>query len=90
LVQKRFNFNALRGREGTAESGAFQRRGGGGEPERLPQFLSFGDRERESAMEHVSGAEGVHGVDREGRRLLDGPILVEPDRAPRSPRSRQE
>ncbi len=41
-------------------------------------------------MEHVAGAQGVHGMDREGRGLLQVPLLIEPDRAFRSARSREE
>src|SRR5882757_7615305 len=90
LAQKCFNFSTLRGREGAPEPGAFQRCGGGGESERLSQFLLLGDGERKGAVEHVAGAQRIHGVNREGRRLLDRPVLVEPDGAPGPPRARQK
>ena len=90
LAQKLFHFNTLRGGKGAAMAGAFQRRGGGGESQRLPQFLLFSDRERERAMENIAGAQRVDGVDREGRRLLQMALLVEPDRAFRPARPRQE
>ena len=86
LVQKLFNFSTLRGSKGAAETGAFQGCSGGGEPQRLPQPLIFGDRERKRAMEDVTRAERIHGVHREGRRLLQIAILVEPDRAAAAPR----
>ena len=47
----------------------------------LAQILIFGDRQRKRAMEHVAGAQRIHGVHREGRRLLQALLLVEPDRA---------
>jgi hypothetical protein len=40
LGQKLFNFNALRRSIGASESGAFQRRGGGGKSQRLPKLLA--------------------------------------------------
>src|SRR5882757_8953822 len=42
------------------------------------------------AMEHVARAQRVHGMHREGRRLLQVLVLVEPDRTLRAPRSRQK
>src|ERR1700761_958104 len=70
LSQKLFNFRTLRGGEGAAKAGAFQRCGGGSESERLVQLLTFGDRQRKGAVEDVAGAQGIHGVDREGRRFF--------------------
>ena len=90
MAQKVRYFSTLRGGKSAPETGAFQRRGGGGEPQRLPQVLTLGDGERKGAMENVTGAERIHGVDREGRGLLQLALLVEPDRAARSARSRQK
>jgi hypothetical protein len=90
LAQKLFHFSPLRGGKGAAETRAFQRRRGRSEPQRLPQFLLFGNRKRERAMENVAGAQCVHGVHRESRRLLQIALLVEPDRALRPARPRQE
>src|SRR5271156_5325489 len=81
LAQKLFNFSTLWGSKGTTEAGAFQGCGGRGESQRFPQLLILGDGERKCAMENVPGAERIHGVDREGRRLLQIALLVEPDRA---------
>ena len=41
LAQKLFDFSTLRGGKGAAEAGAFQRRGGGGEPQRLAGAPDF-------------------------------------------------
>src|SRR5713226_1566712 len=90
MAQKLINFSTLRGGKSAPETRAFQRRGGGGEPKGLKQPLFFGDGEGEGAMEHVARAQRVHGVNREGRRLLQVLVLVEPDRALRAPRSRQK
>ena len=80
MAQKFRKFSTLRRGKGAAEPGAFQCCGGGSEPQRLPQILFLGDGQRERAMEHVAGAQRIHGVDREGRRLLQIALLVEPDR----------
>src|SRR5665811_558218 len=90
MAQKLFYFSTLRGGESTTEAGAFQRCGGGGESQRARNVLVFGDGERERAVEHVAGAQGIHGMHREGRRLLQNALLVEPDRAFRAARPRQE
>src|ERR1700730_16532513 len=90
LVQKRFNFSTLRGSKGTTEAGAFQGCSGGGESQCLPQLLFFGDGKRKRAMEDVSGPQRIHGVDREGRRLLQLAVGVEPDRAARAAGAGQE
>src|SRR5467141_3574857 len=90
VAQKLINFSTLRGGKSAPETGAFQRRGGGSEPKGLKQTLFFGDGEGKGAMEHVARAQRIHGVHREGRRLLQVLVLVEPDRAQRAPRSRQE
>src|ERR1700687_2230595 len=90
LAQKFFNFSTLRGGKGTTEAGAFQRCGGGSETQRLRQILLLGDRERERAMEHVAGAQRIHGMDREGRRWRHVLLFVEPDGALRAPGSRQK
>jgi hypothetical protein len=80
----------LRGSEGPAEAGAFQRRRRGSKPQRRAQILFLGDRQRERAMEDVACAERIHRVYREGRRLLQMMMLVEPYRALRAARARQE
>ena len=90
LAQKCFNFSTLRGGESAAETGAFQRRSRGCEPQRLPQILLLGDGEGESAVKHVARAQGIHGMHREGRRLVQVLLLVEPERAFRAARARQE
>src|SRR3982751_7132309 len=90
MAQKFFNFSALRRGKGTAKASAFQGRRRGSEPQRAWHVLVFGDGERKRAMEHVAGAQRVHGVHRKGRRLLQGAALVEPDGALRAPRPRQE
>ena len=84
MLQKRCNFSALRGSEGAAEPGAFQGRRGGGEAKRSRDVLVLGDRERESAMEDVAGPQRIDRVHREGRRLLQLALLIEPQRALRS------
>src|SRR5882757_7522618 len=53
MAQKLINFSTLRGGKSAPETRAFQRCGGGGEPEGLKQPLFFGDGEGEGAMEHV-------------------------------------
>jgi hypothetical protein len=68
--QKLFNFNALWGGQGAPKTGAFQRRGGGGESQRAPQVPAFGDGEREGAMENIAGAERIYGVDSKSRCSL--------------------
>src|ERR1700680_2613751 len=78
LAQKLFNFSTLRGGEGATEAGAFQGCSGGSEAQRLPQPLLFGDGERKRAMEDITRAERIHGVHREGGRLLQTALLVEP------------
>src|SRR5438309_645220 len=88
-AQKLFNFSTLRCGEGTAEAGAFQRGGGGGEPQGGWNVLALGDGKGECAVEHVTGAERIHGMDREGRCLLQMALRVEPDRAFRPARPRQ-
>src|SRR6266481_7534855 len=90
LVQKFFNFRTLRGSKSPTEAGAFQGCSGRGESQRLPQLLIFGDRERKRAMENIPGAERIHRVDRECRRLLQIAVLVEPDRALGPARAGQE
>src|SRR5271155_3962098 len=90
VAQKFCDFSTLRGGEGAAEAGAFQRRSGGGEPERLGQGLLFGDGQRERAVEYVAGAERIHSMHRERWRLPQGLALVEPNRAQRAARSRQK
>ena len=90
MTQKLIHFSALWGGKSPAETSAFQRRGGGSEPKRLGQILVLGDGEGEGAMEHVAGAQRVHGMDRERRRLLQIALLVEPDRAFRPARPCQE
>ena len=69
----------MRSREGPAETGALQRGGGRGEPERVAQILVFSDRQRKSAMENVARAQRIYGVHREGRGLLQVLLRVEPD-----------
>ena len=54
LGQKRFNFSTLRRSEGATEAGAFQRRGGGGESQRVPEVLLLGQGERKRPMEDVA------------------------------------
>src|SRR6266702_1532822 len=88
MAQKLINFSTLRGGKSAPETRAFQRCGGGGESKGVKQTLSFGD--GEGAMEHIARAQCVHGVHREGRRLLQVLLLVEPDRTLRAPRSRQK
>src|SRR5277367_2188377 len=90
LAQKLFNFSTLRGGKGAPEAGAFQGCSGGSEPQRLPQPLLFGDGERKGAMEDIARAERIHRVHREGRGLLQTALVVEPDRAARAARARQE
>src|SRR6266851_1207500 len=87
MTQKLFHFSALRGGKSPPETGAFQGGGGGSEPKRLGQILVLGDGEGEGAMEHVAGAQRIHGVHREGRCLLQVLVFVEPDRALRASRS---
>ena len=87
MVQKRFNFSTLRGSKSPTKAGAFQRRGGGREGKRRAQILVFGDGKGKGAMEHVARAQRIHGVDREGRGLLQVLLFVEPDRTPRTTRA---
>src|SRR5580698_4096546 len=79
LAQKRFNFSTLRGTQGAPEAGAFQRCGGGGKPQRLPQFLSLGDSQHKGTVEDVAGSQRIDGVHGEGRRLLQFTLPVEPE-----------
>src|SRR5467141_3884912 len=90
MAQKLFNFRALRGGKCAAETGAFQRCGGRSEPKGLGQILIFGDGEGERAMKHVAGAQRIQSVHREGRRLPQVLVFVEPDRTLRTSRSRQK
>src|SRR5260370_20726416 len=90
MAQKLINFSTLRGGKSAAERRALKRCGGGGEREGAKQPLFFGDGEGEGAREHVARAQRVHGMHREGRRLLQVLVLVEPDRTLRAPRSRQK
>src|ERR1700758_1427507 len=88
LGQKRFNFSTLRGSKGATKAGAFQGCGGRGESERFLEVLAFGDGQGKGAMEDVPGAKRIHGMHREGRRLLQLSPIVEPDRAARAARAR--
>src|SRR5437867_3525498 len=90
LTQKCSHFSTLRGGKGAPEAGAFQRCGGGGEAQRLPQLLALGDGQRKGAVEDVAGAQRIDGMDVEGGRLLQLAVLVEPDGAARPARAREE
>src|ERR1700686_1472395 len=90
LAQKLFNFSTLRGSKSATETGAFQGGGGGSEAKRLGQVVMFVNGERERAMEHVAGAERIHGVHGEGRRPPQLLARVEPERALRALGSRQK
>src|SRR4051794_35664282 len=90
LAQKRHDFSTLRGSKGAAKACAFQGRRGGGESQRLTQFLPLGNGERKGAMKDVSGAERIYGVDREGGGLLDAALSIEPNGASWPPCARQE
>src|SRR5213596_2548622 len=81
VAQKLFDFSPSRRGKGATEAGAFERCGGGGEPQRARYVLTFGDGERECAMEYVPGAQRIHGMHREGRRLPQVMLLVKPERA---------
>lgn len=65
-------------------AGAFQRRGGRGELQRLPHTAALGEPKRERAVENVAGAKRIDGLDREGRRLLQRARLIQSDRAARA------
>src|SRR5882724_3628416 len=90
LAQKRFNFSTLRCSEGTTKAGAFQRRRGGRESQRLSEVLLLGEGERERPVENVASPQRIDGVDRKRRGLLQLAFFIEPDRASRSARPRQE
>jgi len=62
VAQKLFNFSTLRGGKGAAETGAFQRRGGGSEAQRARHILFFRNGERKRAMEYVARPQRVDGV----------------------------
>ena len=49
-----FNFSPSRCGKGATEAGAFERCGGGGEPQRARYVLTFGDGERE-LVDHLTG-----------------------------------
>src|SRR5882757_11151307 len=85
MAQKFFNFSTLRRGEGAAETGAFQRRGGGSEPQRAQNVLRFGNGQSDRAMENIAGAQCIHGMHGKCRRLLQVLVLVEPKRALRAP-----
>src|SRR5438445_5938459 len=90
LAQKRCDFSTLRGGKGAPEAGAFQRRGGGGESQRLRQFLPLRNGQRKGAVEYVAGAQRIDGVDGEGGGFPQLAVRVEPDGAPGPARAGQE
>src|SRR5205807_8255594 len=90
MARKVFNVSSLWRGKGSAETGAFQRRRGRGEAQGVGDILLLGNGQREGAVEHIAGTQGVHGMHRKGRRVMERLAFIEPKRALRALRSRQE
>jgi len=75
--QEGLHLRAARRAVAAAEARAFDRRGGGGEADRLALVLPFRESEREGPVPDVAGAERVDRLDRESRLMRDHAAVPE-------------
>src|SRR5262252_7412295 len=76
LRQQRLHLDALRRNGAATKPGAFEPRGGGGEPERVLDPAALDQGESECAMKHIARAERVDSLYREYWRFADGCVIA--------------